>query len=80
MLLDGSIVHQTQILMSVLGTYGDLTCYVKQDQKMICNITFKTKFLLLILIFWACSSVQQKYYCNSELFLYLMITFLLDEL
>ena len=59
MLLDGSIVDQTQILMLVLGIYEDLT-YIRQYHKMICNIIPKTKLILLISIFWACTSVQTK--------------------
>ena len=43
MLLDGSIVDQTHILMSVLGTYRDLT-YIGQYHKMICNIMPKQSF------------------------------------
>ena len=56
MLLDGSIVDQTHILMSVLGTYRDLT-YIGQYHKMICNIMPKQSFYYIfhILGLFICS-------------------------
>ena len=71
MLLDGSIVDQTQILMSVLGTYRDLT-YIGQYHKMICNIMPKQSFYYIfhILGLFICSNKDViaiiSYLCLAE--------------